>query len=808
MATETSPIPAHFKPDFRPIPAEDAVLTFSTIRITVLADRVIRLEYAPDGRFEDRPSQVFWYREQPVPNFTSDVAEGRCRLETAHLLLAFEIDRWQSITVTLKAENIRWRIGDEDAHNLLGTARTLDEVSGATMLEPGLLSRSGWTVVDDSETLVFGADGWLQPRTAAPGARDLYFFGFGHAYQACLDAYRRLTGPAPMIPRYMLGNWWSRYWAYTHTELAAVVQGFREHNIPLSVCIIDMDWHVVDNPTSSGWTGYTWNRKLFPEPTAFIRWLHDQGLRTALNLHPAQGVHPHEAAYPALADAMGVDPASAEPIPFDIADPAFAQAYFELLHHPEEARGVDFWWIDWQQGEESGLHGLDPLWWLNHLHFLDHGRDGVRRPVIFSRWGGLGNHRYPIGFSGDTWVDWESLAFQPYFTATAANVCYDWWSHDIGGHMFGQEEGELYVRWVQFGVFSPILRLHSTNNPFHERRPWAYPASFAQAAGSALRLRHRLIPYLYALAWRDHRDGIAPVRPLYHTHPTLDVAYAQPQTYWFGDLVVSPVVARGDVSTGTSQQTVWLPPGQWYDFFTGERFDGGRQHRIDAALEEVPVFAPAGAVIPLAPEVGWGGVEPPATLAWHIFSGSDGAFTLYEDDGETTSYLNGDYALTNVTQLLTESGLEINVSAVSGVAAHVPARRQHQFVVYGVDGAAKVLAMRGKRHVPVSTRFDPINECLVVTGIVLAPEESARVVVVSTPPTPRDRRSEALHTHLSRFTMPTQAKRELWEKRAELLGGADGRTRLLDAYAAALSAAQRAVLENALGRRSSAAPDP
>src|SRR5690606_29482521 len=124
------------------------------------------------------------------------------------------------------------------------------------------------------------------------------------------------------------------------------------------------------------------------------------------------------------------------------------------------------------------------------------------RTFIFSRWGGLGNHRYPIGFSGDTHVTWRSLAYQPYFTATAANVGYGWWSHDIGGHTFGIEEPELYLRWVQYGVFSPIFRLHSTKNHFHERLPWKYDAEIGRLASDMLRLRHQLIPYLYSMSWK------------------------------------------------------------------------------------------------------------------------------------------------------------------------------------------------------------------------------------------------------------------------------------------------------------------
>lgn len=125
------------------------------------------------------------------------------------------------------------------------------------------------------------------------------------------------------------------------------------------------------------------------------------------------------------------------------------------------------------QGTNTKIEGLDPLWMLNHFHYLDSGRDG-KRPMTFSRYAGPGSHRYPVGFSGDTHITWDSLDFQPYFTNTASNIGYGWWSHDIGGHMMGYRDEELEVRWYQYGVFSPINRLHSSNSRFSGKEPWKF----------------------------------------------------------------------------------------------------------------------------------------------------------------------------------------------------------------------------------------------------------------------------------------------------------------------------------------------
>ena len=189
-----------------------------------------------------------------------------------------------------------------------------------------------------------------------------------------------------MLPRFALGNWWSRYHKYTEETYMALMDRFQEERVPFSVAVIDMDWHLVDiDPKyGSGWTGYTWNREFFPDPERFLSRLHERGMHTTLNVHPADGVQAHEEMYPQMAQAMGVNAGSEEPVSFDIGNPKFLEAYFTILHHPHEKEGVDFWWIDWQQGTSSGVEGLDPLWMLNHYHFLDSGRNG-KRPMTFSR---------------------------------------------------------------------------------------------------------------------------------------------------------------------------------------------------------------------------------------------------------------------------------------------------------------------------------------------------------------------------------------------------------------------------------------
>ncbi len=333
--------------------------------------------------------------------------------------------------------------------------------------------------------------------------------------------FAHIAGPVPLLPRWALGNWWSRYWAYTADELLGLMDEFRAHDVPLSVCIVDMDWHITRTGNASrGWTGYTWNRDLFPDPPAFIAALHQQRPENRpqpaprrRRLAPRSAVRGH---------GRTAGPGSRRPRNPSLSTLPTRPLPTPILNCCTIPKKPTAWifggWIG-SRARCPACRALTRCGGSTICIFMIWGARDRKRPFIFSRWGGLGNHRYPIGFSGDTVVTWDSLAFQPYFTATAANVGYGWWSHDIGGHMGGFEEPELYARWVQFGLFSPILRLHSTNNPFHERRPWGYDAETARIAGDALRLRHAFIPYLYSMAWRNHTQHLPLVRPMYHDSP-------------------------------------------------------------------------------------------------------------------------------------------------------------------------------------------------------------------------------------------------------------------------------------------------
>ncbi|MDQ7876527.1 glycoside hydrolase family 31 protein [Microbacterium sp. QXD-8] len=619
----------------------DAIVRGDRWRLTVLADGLIRAEWSEEGRFEDRATTFAIRREMAVPEFRVIDGGDEVEIVTSRFHLRYDRGPFTPHGLSVRPLGVgrglaEWRFGD--GGDLGGTARTLDTADGRIPVQGGVVSRAGVAAIDDSTSFVFTDEGWVAPRPR--GGRDLYIFAYGHDYPAALRALYSVSGSQPVVPRWALGNWWSRYHRYTSGTYLELLDRFEAEGVRFSVAVLDMDWHRVDSVPpehGSGWTGYSWERELFPDPEAFLAELHRRALRVTLNLHPADGVRSFEDGYAAMFEALASDRLLGDPIPFQITDPAFLDAYLRVLHHPLEAQGVDFWWMDWQQGENSHLAGIDPLWLLNHFHYLDSGRDG-RRPLLLSRYAGPGSHRYPVGFSGDTIISWESLAFQPEFTATAANIGYGWWSHDIGGHLLGARDDELMVRWVQLGVYSPILRLHSSDNPFLAKEPWAYPAESRSAIVDALRERVRLVPYLHTMNHRANAEGVPLIVPLYHAWPECAESYEVPTQFLFGsELLVAPITSPRDPVTLMGSVTAWLPPGTWTDIHTGVVMQGDRSSELHRRGDSIPVLLRAGGIVPLAGREETDAASNPHRLDVLIAVGADGEFTLLEDDGGVDS---------------------------------------------------------------------------------------------------------------------------------------------------------------------------
>ncbi len=685
-----------------PAPAHAALTEqHGRLRITVLTDRLIRVE---TGAFTDEPTQTVLCRQldQPIYRIKEDGKNILISTKKAALYL-------YAATGELRYAKTRdcGKVTSLDG-NLKGTRRTLDMTSGKAPLGDGILSKNGVALLDDSKSLLLAADGTVKPR---PACSDRYYFLYGRDYRAALRDFYRLCGKTPLLPRFALGNWWSRYYAYTQEEYLALMRRFQKEKVPFTVATVDMDWHWVkvrkkfgDQASlrhvkradgevqrfhATGWTGYSWNTDLFPDYRAFLKELHRENLKVTLNLHPAAGVQFFEDAYPEMAKAMGIDPATKEHVPFDITSPKFMENYFEILHHGYERDGVNFWWIDWQQGNQSKVPGFDPLWGLNHYHFLDNGRDG-KRGLILSRYAGPGSHRYPLGFSGDAGMTFASLDFQPYFTATASNIGYSWWSHDIGGHNIGIHDDTLYLRWLQFGVFSPINRLHATSDPFMGKEPWNYRDATRQLAERWLRLRKQLIPCLYTANYRTHTEGLPLIEPMYYEHPWAPDAYRVKNQYRFAScLLVAPITGKNDPVSGLGEAKVFLDGKRYTDLFTGDIYSYSGIHSMYRGNESIPVLAKEGTILPLDLDRTGNGAENPKALELLVFSGN-GEYTLYEDDGESMAYQNGVFATRRFTVKESDGKLVFTIEPAKGDLSVLPKKRSLRLSFRNVSAASGV----------------------------------------------------------------------------------------------------------------------
>ncbi len=645
----------HLRISPRPLAVPENIIVHGAYRVTVLTDRLFRVEC---GNFTDEATQSIWYRDFPKVAYTWFAEENRLTVKTDALTLSIDTNCFPNSTVIFSG-GICAKLDNRE--NLMGTCSTLD-TNGSHLrdnpavnqydryhipLDVGVCARNGVAVYDDSNSLLLYPNGKLAPHNTD---LDAYVFAYGHDYKASVKALYQLCGNTPVVPRWALGNWWSRYWPYTQQEYIDLMDNFADDNIPISVGVIDMDWHYVHIDRDfdacaqglgdeahggiDGWTGYTWNEELFPDHVALLKELHNRGMHITLNLHPALGVRWYEKPYCQMAESMGMNPNEKYVVPFQISDEKFVNNYLNVLHHPLEDEGVDFWWVDWQQGKNSGMEGLDPLWALNHYHYLD---SAYRRGegLILSRYAGVGSHRYPVGFSGDIHMDWEFLDYMPYFTATAANVGYGWWSHDIGGHHRGLRNEELYLRWLQFGVFSPINRIHCCPAEVTAKEPWTFSETTRAAAEKWFRFRHKLVPYLYSASWKNTLEGIPLIRPMYYEWPEEEAAYEADHQYMFGDLLVAPITQESE-ELGMAKKKVWLPEGIWTDIFTNLTYTGNRYVTIYRDSGSMPVFAKAGTILPLN-AVAENTCRKPDNMEVYVYTG-DGAYDLYESQNELVHF--------------------------------------------------------------------------------------------------------------------------------------------------------------------------
>mmetsp|Transcript_20258 Transcript_20258/g.60496 ORF Transcript_20258/g.60496 Transcript_20258/m.60496 type:complete len:969 (-) Transcript_20258:543-3449(-) len=607
-------------------------------RFTVLSSALIRLELRRHGApFDDRPTLAMpgggTVPNPPPRASVAHPAEGVITITTDALTLRYDASAEDSgdfsptsLSIAVASDvagtpPLLWHPGDNASGNLGGTRLDLGcydtfDACYSNGLGWGPISRDGWALWDDTaavrmHTVPHPAVGfpWFDSSVPCDPAgvcstttKDWYFFGHGHRYSAALNDFAMVSGRSALPPLAAFGVWWSTWYAFSEQELTStVLQAYRDHGLPLDVVVLDMDWHT--EPTQkncTSWGGFTWNTNLFPDPDGFQDFLHSDRnplghpLATLLNGHPDSGIGPCQANYSAMCRRIGANPADNALLKCNMSSAEWASALFDTMLDP---KGIDYWWTDYR-GCASPTSGVLPLpsssgcpqarqtasetaalLWSNYVYSEQIAKTG-RRPLVLSRYGGLGNQRYGIGFSGDTESTWSTLRYQVEMTPTAANVLQSYWSHDLGGYNIycpsdphtiapckcgtviepcnittnqcAKADGELYTRWLQFGALSPIFRTHCSHC---DRRIWMYPQRQFEAMKAAMLFRDALVPYVYTAARRAYDQAVAPVHPLYYTFPEVPHAYDfAADQYFFGEaLLVAPITTDGTASRQASR---------------------------------------------------------------------------------------------------------------------------------------------------------------------------------------------------------------------------------------------------------------
>jgi alpha-glucosidase (family GH31 glycosyl hydrolase) len=662
-------------------------------RFSILSQGLMRMEYSDSAKFLDGPTFMAINRSQQDQNFAA-VKQG----DTVVITTSKMVVRYRMTGAAFSTSNLvvnfttdkrgSWHPGAASTQNLFSTlTRTMEnwtysgDPTKPGLLTQGILARDGWGLLEDNSASMTNDTAWSWWR-ARPShlKQDWYLFAYGSDYLSALRDYGALSGTPPLPPRWSFGLWHSRWTSYSDKDIYNLVSQFDNNDIPIDVIMLDMDWH------RKYWCSWDWNLSLFPNPAQFLDTMKNRHLHVGLNDHiPGQNGSTMdikgESTWPKLSAALGSNFNGT----FDMRDIKYATAYMDILHEPIEQQGVGFWWID---GWNAPIPGINDQAWSNYV-FISHmaRTTPTMRPMILSRNGATpGSQRFPFHHSGDTQTGWGILKSQVFFTIRGANMLNAYWSSDIGGFWSGMTE-ELYARWFQFGALSPSTRIHSSGL---DKRPWVFPAQTCSAIRDIVKIRYRLLPYIYSSCSQCTNQALPLCRPLYFSWPNSNESYSYDCEYTFGDnLLVAPVVAAG------GSVAMWFPPGQWVNYFTGNVVNGPAKQTVNVPYNQIPLYAKAGSIIPEQQVSRRSDERPLDTLILRTYPGPASSFSLYEDDGSTEAYRNGSFSLTTLSQSYSGNNLHVSISAASGQFTGKLQNRTYEIVVGTITTAPSGVAGDG-----------------------------------------------------------------------------------------------------------------
>lgn len=672
-----------------------AIVQGPNYRLSVISERCIRLEFSPNGQFNDRPTQLIRKRNIGLPDFSVRQDANIVEVTTKYFALSYikgqpfvgsKVDPMRNLKITLlsrdRDRSKDWYYGHPEARNMLGNMASVD-MEIPKNLQKGLYSLDGFASFDDSYGKIIMEDGTLA--NPLENHIDIYVFMYDRDFKQALFDYFKMTGAPALIPRFALGNWWSRNITYDDDSTHELIRSFERKKIPISVMVFDHDWHIREyGEDKNVKSGFTFNTALFKDPKNMINEFHRRGIRVGLVVNPTNGIYPFEQYYKQACEYLAVKTPTV--IQFDPLNPKLLDVLFKIFLHPLEAMGVDFFWND-----SNGNMDLTKLWALNHYMYLDSGRNSNKRALLLGRGSVYAPHRYPVLYGGSSEISWKALKELPFLFLNAANIGVSWWSHDVGGNHGGIEDGELYLRYVQLNTFGPILRFHGARGKYYKKEPWVWDAKTENITADYLRLRHRLIPYLYTEAYNYTKSGTPVIQPFYYNYMWVYDDDLYRNQYYFGSqLLVCPILDPKDPIMNRSIHRFFVPDGVWYDLVTGKKFPGNKKYVSFFKEDDYPVFAHSGSIIPFSNRSDYNNIGLPTDLEIQIFPGASNTYTLFEDDGITSLYKEGYYLKTSIDYNYLRNNYTVIIRSIDGKSGIAPATRNYKMVFRNTKQADNV----------------------------------------------------------------------------------------------------------------------
>lgn len=696
------------------ISVKDNVIEGKTYRFTVLTERLIRLEYSPNGKFEDRPTQRVIFRKFPKVEFSKSNTEMLIQVTTTYFTLNYVMEKPFSsgkfssggnLKINLKNTDRVWFYGHPEVRNFGGINYSLDNFNGNLKFDRGFYSTDGFACIDDSNSLVLDSTGSFVVRDNKE--LDLYVFMYRKDFGLCLQDYYTLTGYPMMLPRYALGNWWYKNCKYTKDELNKLLGKFKEEKIPISAVMLGDKWHLENDPLVVD------DSNLSVSDLEEFEKLYD--VKSGLTLNPSEVVPVNSITYQSVTNyGVSTDEKGYSFLPLSNQS---LNLYTNMGINRFTNMGIDAFLIDYNNIKDKTSLAL-----LSQYCYAPSGLSFNKRAVVFSRNHDMAVHRNTVIFTGKTKVDWETLAVLPRFNMTASNSGVSYVANAIGGFYGGIENFELYIRYIQLGVFSSMLVLASEGSKYYKREPWRWNAAEAGIIRKYLNLRNMLIPYLYTESYMYYKSGSPIIQPLYYKYPKIYDEVKYKNQYFFGSqMLVCPIIKRKNTVMNRVVQPMFIPDGIWYELESGKKYLGNKYYMSFYRDEDYPVFCKEGSIIPMSLDMT---TNLPVNMEIIVIPGIDGSYTMYEDDGITNSYKNGSCALTefNFKYQKDKYELSIKVTSNSGI---LPNRRNYKVrfkntllasvnVSCGGD-AVKALCHLEKNDLVVEFNDVPISKEIVIT---------------------------------------------------------------------------------------------